>query len=52
MVRYSILENEFDGVRQECLSLELAVENDRLIELGEFLKGSLFFHISMKEYRS
>ena len=42
LVRYSILENEFDGVRQECLSLELAAD-DRLVELGESLWGSLFF---------
>ena len=41
LVRYSILENEFDGVRQECLSSELAAD-DRLVELGESLRGSLF----------
>ena len=41
-IRYSILENRFDRVRQECLLLELAVENDRLVELGKFLRDSLF----------
>ena len=51
-IRYAILENRFDGVKQECLSLELAVENDRLVELGKFLRGSLLFHLSMKEYHS
>ena len=32
--RHSILENGFDGVRQECLLLKLiTAENDRLVEL-------------------
>ena len=40
---YSILENGYEGVRQECLSLKLTGKNDRLVELGEFPRGSLFF---------
>ena len=46
------MENGFDGVKQQCLSLELVVENDILVELGKLLRDSLFFHISMKEYHS
>ena len=41
--RYSILENGYEGVRRECLSLKLTGKNDRLVELGEFPRGSLFF---------
>ena len=38
LVRYSILENEFDGV-----SRNVCCQSDRLVELGESLRGSLFF---------